>query len=312
MLNASVRRLHALTAVVALVAAMLTVTFANAPGARADDCQWVLGSNGQQTCVFGGDQGGGGGGGKGTGVSIDCNSGGTIVYKGKTYACSYHEWTFSGGCYITPMVPQPPLDDPHWGSYDPATYRMQWEDCDHFPPQYAGAVEIAGPCVGYCAGPNPVERITNELQITMPDLGMAPPGKPKGGTGPTAIGYINTNIWLWTKNLDTSTQSRYAGNVSGVRTFVSADWKILKGGAEVRTPLHCTSDYEYTPDKGAAASPDPDCGFTFTTPGDYTIEVTTSWTLVITQNGVPGAPQPITSTANTATITIQEGQTTNG
>lgn len=307
MLTALRGRLSAAAVVLALAAAMVTVTDIAAPAARANDkCTEVSNPDGSTTCVFTGQQGGGGGGGEGSGTGIDCNASGTIAWKGKTYQCAYGDWTFSAGCYIKVIAPQPATNDPIWGSSDPATNRVQWEDCDHIPPTEAGAKRIVGPCVGYCAGPNPVERITNELQIDKPDLGMAPPG------GPGNIGFVNSNVWLWSKALDTSTQTRRAANVIGTRTFVSADWVVSKSGAGTVKTLHCTSDYEYTPDKGGAASPDPDCGFQFTTPGDYTVRVTTTWTLVISQNGVPGAAQTITSTPNTTTITIQEGQSTNG
>jgi len=264
--------------------------------------------NGQTLCEIDGSKGGGGGGGNGDGTNIVCKSDGTLVWNGVSYQCDIGIWSFSGGCYITPVVPQPATDDPIWGSSDPSTNRAQWEDCPPYkPPTMNGAVEIIGPCVGYCAGPNPVQLITNELQIGKPDLGMAPPG------GPGAIGFVNQNIWFWSKALDTSTQTRSAGNVVGTRTFNSVDWQIKQGDQAVPgTPLHCASDDEYTPDQGAAPSHDLNCRFQFTSPGTYTISVSTTWTLVISQNGLVGAPQTITSVPNTTTIVITEGQSTNG
>ncbi|MFL6114608.1 MAG: hypothetical protein ACJ786_25125 [Catenulispora sp.] len=306
MLTALRRRLPAAAVVLALVAAMMAVTDIAAPAAHAGDCTVVLNGDGTQDCIFTGQQGGGGGGGEGSGTGIHCDASGNIAWNGNTYRCAYGDWSFSGGCYIKVIAPQPATNDPIWGSSDPTTNRAQWEDCDHIPPTEVGAKKIIGPCVGYCAGPNPVERITNELQIGKPDLGMAPPG------GPGNVGFVNSNVWLWSKGLDTSTQTRRAANVIGTRTFVAADWTVTKAGGGTIATLHCTSDHEYTPDQGGAASPDPDCGFQFKTPGDYTVKVTTTWTLVIAQNGVPDAAQTITSTPNTTTITIQEGQSTNG
>ncbi len=308
------RLLTAAVTVFALTAAMVVATSAAPRPVHAagtgdtSGCTAIVSTrDGQTICEIDGSKGGGGGGGNGNGVNIDCNSAGTIVWNGKTYQCDIGIWSFSGGCYITPVDPQPATNDPIWGSSDPSTNRMQWADCDHIPPTLVGAAEIVGPCVGYCAGPNPVERITNELQINKPDLGMAPPG------GAGKDGFVNQNIWFWSKALDTSTQTRSAGNVVGTRTFVSADWQIKLGDqAAPGTPVHCTSDNEYTPDKGAAASPDPKCGFQFTAPGTYTISVSTTWTLVISQNGAPAPPQTITSQPNTTTILITEGQSTNG
>lgn len=311
-LSALRQRLSAVVAVLALASATVVATTASAPTARADgNCTIVVVRGGTTICVINGQQGGGPGGGDGNGVSINCKSDGTIDYNGKTYQCAINGWSFSGGCYIQPVVPQPATDDPIWGSSDPSTNRAQWEDCDHNPPTQVGAKEIIGPCVGYCAGPNPVERITKELQIAEPDLGMAPPGAKPGA--PTAFGFVNANVWFWSKGLDTSTQTRSAGNVVGTRTFVSANWQIFKGNSTtpLSTPgLTCASDYEYTVDKGGAPSPDPACGFQFTDPDTYRIVLTTSWTLVITQNGVPNQ-QTITSVPNTMIIKITEGQSNN-
>jgi hypothetical protein len=316
-LSALKKRLSAVVAVLALAAAAVVATTASAPMARADgNCTIVVVRGGDTICVINGQQGGGPGGGDGNGVSINCSAAGTIVWDGNTYQCAINGWSFSGGCYIQPVVPQPATDDPIWGSYDPSTNRAQWEDCrpglsTKNPPSQVGAKEIIGPCVGYCAGPNPVERITKELQIAEPDLGMSPPGAKPGA--PAAFGFVNTNVWFWSKGLDTSTQTRSAGNVVGTRTFVSANWQIFKGNSTVplQTPgLTCTSDYEYTTDKAGAPSPDPACGFQFTDPDTYRIVLTTSWTLVITQNGVPNQ-QTITSVPNTVTITIHEGQSNN-
>lgn len=314
MLSALRKRLSAVVAVLALTAATAVAATSSVPAARADtgggqNCIIVRERTGGTTCVINGQQGGGPGGGDGTGVSIDCNSDGTIVWDGQTYQCAINGWSFSGGCYIQPVSPQPATDDPIWGSSDPSTNRAQWEDCTHIPPTQVGAKEIIGPCVGYCAGPNPVERITNELQIAKPDLGMSPPGAAPGA--PAAVGYVNQNVWFWSKGLDTSTQTRSAGNVIGTRTFVSADWKITRGSATApMATLHCTSDDEYTASDGSAPSPDSACGFQFTAPDTYTVTVTTSWTLVITQNGVSNQ-QTITSTPNTVTIGIHEGQSNN-
>jgi hypothetical protein len=308
MLTSLRQRIPAALAVLALIAGLAVATTTAAPAARAETCTWVPLPGGGTACEYSGTTPGGNDPTKkGNGVNINCDANGNIVYNGTTYRCALGIWSFSGGCYITPVDPQPPTNDPIWGSDDPATYRVQWEDCTHIPPQLAGATQIVGPCDGYCGGPDPVLRITNELQIAKPDLGMSPPG----GTG--AVGFVNQNIWLWSKALDTSTQIRRAANVVGTRTFVSADWVVTRTSPSpaTSTTLHCISDYEYATSDGSAASPDPACGFQFAAPGTYTVTVTTSWTLVITQGAV-STSQNITSTPNTTAITINEGQSTNG
>ncbi|MBS2535790.1 hypothetical protein KGQ20_23795 [Catenulispora sp. NF23] len=309
MLTTLRRRVPAVAAVLALIASLAIATTMTAPKARAADCTWEPGPRGSTICVIQGQTPGGKDPGKkGTGVDINCDAAGNIVYNGTTYRCALGIWSFSGGCYITAVVPQPPTNDPIWGTDDPATHRLQWEDCTHIPPTLVGAIKIVGPCDGYCGGDDPVVRITKELEIAKPDLGMAPPG------GPGATGMVNENVWLWSNGLDTSTQIRRAANVVGTRTFVSADWVVTRTTPSSGTiaTLHCTSDNEYTAADGSAPSPDPACGFQFTAPGTYTVTVTTSWTLVITQDGTQSTTQNVTSTPNTTNITINEGESTNG
>jgi hypothetical protein len=313
MLRSARRSFTAIAAAFAVVVAVLTIY--TPTSASADTCQkWSTDSLGNKTCVLYG-PGTPGSGGPGDGVGIVCDSTGHITYEGQVYVCDLPGgWSFSYGCYIKEMDPQPPVGDPMWGNADPSITRMQYVSCGVMPPTVPGnRLPVAGPCVGTCAGINPVQAVTAQLAIDKPALGMSPQGSPPGG--PVTTGFVNQNVWFWSKGLDTTTQTRQAGNVVGTRTFGGAVWTITRAGQTdpVDKPaLTCTSDYEYTPDKGSAPSPDPNCGFQFKNPGDYVITVQTTWTLLITQNGIPGQPQTVTSTPNTVDITILEGQSTNG
>lgn len=308
------RRLTSVAAVCAMIFAMVA---AYSPGrALADDScvggHWQPDQNGVLHCVISSPGSPGSPGGPINGTNIQCTNN-HITYQGQDYLCDLPGgWSFSYGCYIKQVEPQPALNDPNWnwGTRTPADSRMQYISCGVMPPTLPGNREPRpGPCsvVGACGGLDPVEGVTNQLAIDKPALGMAPSG------GPGATGFVNTNVWLWSKGLDTSTQTREAGNVVGTRTFNRANWTVArKNPAGTVTTLHCTSDHEYTTDKGSAPSPDPNCGFQFKDPGDYTITVTTTWTLVITQNGVADPAQTVTSTPTTTAITIVEGQSTNG
>ncbi|GAA1998583.1 hypothetical protein [Catenulispora subtropica] len=297
-----------LTAVAAVFAAVVAMTALSSPGrAAAAECQnWETDIDGTLHCTIWSSGSPGKDGGK-SGYNINCTNN-HITYQGKDYVCNLPDgWSFSYGCYVKTVEPQPPASDPHWGNADMSSTRMQYISCGQDPPTVPGNRPMhPGPCPNGCGGLNPVEAVTNQLAIEKPELGMAPPG------GADAVGYVNANVWLWSKGLDTTTQSRQAGNVVGTRTFVRADWVVKKGDGTVAATLHCKSDHEYTADQGGAASPDPDCGYAFKNPGPYTITVTTTWSLLITQGGVASPLQTITSTPSTTTITIQEGQSNNG
>ena len=312
MLTSMKARFSAAAGVFALVAAIF-VAYPAAGNAAPDgggcaDGQWVPDANGNLHCVISSP---GSPGQKGQGATdIQCTNN-HITYQGQDYVCNLPDgWSFSFGCYIKMVEPQPPASDPDWGTADPATTRMQYISCGVMPPVVPGNRQPhPGNCIdGGCGGLDPVQGVVNQLAVDKPALGMAPPG------GPGATGFVNQNVWLWSKDLDTSTQTRQARNVVGVRTFVGANWTVTRTSPSpgTVTTLHCTSDHEYTPDIGSAPSPDPDCGFQFKDPGDYTVTVTTSWSLVITQNGVPDPIQTVTSTPNTTNITIIEGESNNG
>jgi hypothetical protein len=320
MLTTMRRRFTAVFAVFAVVVAMSAVNAPSRALAGGGDCaggHWAYDQFNNKYCDVSSPGSPGSPGDPGNGVNIQCTNN-HITYEGQDYVCDLADgWSFSYGCYIKEMSPQPPAGDPMWGTADPSVTRMQYVSCGVMPPTVPGnRLPVAGPCVGTCGGINPVQAVTAQLAIDKPSLGMSPPGTAPGG--PTATGFVNQNIWFWTYGakpgtpLDTSTMSAQAGGVVGVRSFGHIDWAISRAGAGTVATLHCVTDDEYTPDKGSAPSPDPNCGYQFKDPGAYTITVTTTWTLVVTQNGLAGQPQTVTSAPNTTTITINEGQSTNG
>lgn len=310
MLTTIRRRFTAIAGAFAVVLAMV-VAYSPTTAAADDGCaggHWVVDSNGGKHCHID-SPGSPGDPGPVNGTNIQCTNN-HIIYQGQDYVCNLPDgWSFSYGCYVKPVEPQPPASDPNWAGKSPLTTSMQYISCGVMPPTVPGNRQMhPGPCAvkGAC-GIDPVQGVTSQLAIAKPDLGMAPPG------GAGATGFVNENVWLWSKGLDMSTQTKQAGNVIGVRTFVGANWTITRANpAGTVATLHCTSDHEYTPADGSAPSPDPDCGFQFKNPGDYTVTVTTTWSLVITQNGIPDPTQTVTSTPNTTQITINEGESTNG
>jgi len=313
MLTTIRRRFTAIAGVFAIVLA-LGVAYSPASALAGDDgCTngtWVPDPNGGKHCDIS-SPGKPGDPGPVNGTNIVCTNN-HITYQGQDYVCNLADgWSFSYGCYVKTVEPQPPASDPHWEGKSPETTRMQYISCGVMPPTVPGNREMhPGPCaVAGACGLDPVQGVTNQLAIDKPDLGMAPSG------GPGHFGYVNQNVWFWSKGLDMSAQTRQAGNVVGLRTFVGAKWTIARTNPAAGTVAtrDCTSDHEYTAADGGAPSPDPEhCGFQFKDPGDYTVTLTTTWSLLITQNGVAEPLQTVTSTPSTVQITILEGESTNG
>jgi hypothetical protein len=229
-------------------------------------------------------------------------------------------WVFIGGpCYSLTMSPQPPAGDPLWNGRTPGQYVMQYLDCIHNPPSTRNAGRpVPGPCVGTCQGVvGTIAGVTSKMSFPPPVVHMSP-----GMTnGQPAVGFTKQNVWFWTDPIDRApevkTDGTGVGMITGTKIFTGIDWKITvkdaHGNQAGVTTLHCEGTTAYTPGQGNNPSPDPGCSYAFTQAGQYTISVTMAWTVqFVYTNGTPTATSTLTSNPTAATITIQEGQSTNG
>ncbi len=194
---------------------------------------------------------------------------------------TYGWWSNTIGCYLRPVSPQPPADDPVWDGHHPdsgTVYRLTcpwlegvdggsyWElPFDRYFPARSGMLGRL------------VERAVAQLVLTGPEVGIAPD---PGGTG-----LVGLPVWMWTR-VNARTWSPPPVRLSALGSTVVVEarvdrivWDMGNGDVVVcdRGPGTPYQDHH-----GAARSPD--CGYdgyarpSHTQPGGvYEVTATTHW-----------------------------------
>lgn len=276
---------------------------------------------GGSTCTGQGTSpGGGGNGDSGTangGICMDSSA--SVTYNGTTYPCSSSSapgkwWYVGGGCYSAqaPATDWPPVGDPRWGGHTEADNGIIVYRSCQAPPSIAGSYLTWERCVGNCATFDPAD-VMARMKLMAPVLQLSPPGG--------SSGFVHQNVWVWTDTdmVDhTKTETSGANVIVATRHLTEIDWSWGDGttGKLPRWPLVCR---RYLPSDGGDAAP-AGCGHAYDVPGPvrngvaqpYTIKVTAHWTFTYSYNGGPEQTLPEQVLSNTATITIKEGESTNG
>ena len=214
-------------------------------------------------------------------------------------------WSNAWGCYVKPLVPQPPKSDPRWaGHTDGAIY-----EC--YDPLVAaiGGIPItyrwaATPPAGPAAPPDPrvlAQSAITQMRLRAVSIGIVP--EPVAGR----VGIIGMPTWMWVQNpgpstLGPITRTATAGGFS-VTAAAKADrvvWQM--GDGTVVTCRGAGTPYA----DSFGRQPSPDCGHTYTRQGAYTVRATSYWTVDWSGMGLSGTI-PLNFT-QTTTITMGEAQ----
>jgi hypothetical protein len=226
-------------------------------------------------------------------------------------ACSseYGYWSNQYNCYISPLKPQPPADDPAWQGHEPgegAVYQC-------FQPQTGILVPVwaADTPPGSDAGPTPGEvaqLAVDQMNLTAIDVGITPePGR-------DSVGIVGMPVWLWVQAPDAqtygpATASASAGGITVIATarVQQITWDMGDGDQVVcQTP-----GTPYQPSYGDQASPD--CGHLYTESsagqpgGRYTVTATSDWVVTWQGAGQEGTIE-LDGLASSVQITVGEGQ----
>ncbi|GAA4898808.1 PKD domain-containing protein [Streptomonospora salina] len=146
--------------------------------------------------------------------------------------------------------------------------------------------------------PSPDEvarQAIEELDLPLPQVGLAPP---------TGTGLVGAPVWMWVEDDGWSPVSRTAtaGSVSvtATATPTSVTWHMGDGAS-----VACSGPgTPYTRDADASASPD--CGHSYSAPGEYEITATVHWSIEWQGGGASGTDS-LTRTSSD-TLRIGEGQ----
>ncbi len=230
-----------------------------------------------------------------------------VNLNGDTVPCRDGEswWSNGWGCYVKPMKRQPPKSDPRWNGHgDGAVY-----ECYDPMVARAGGMAVtyrwsAAPPAGPVAPPDPrVLAQTAIAQMRLRAIGIGIVPEP----GPNRVGIIGMPTWMWAADpgpatLGPITRTASAGGFTVTATARAERivWQMGDGAT-----VTCRgAGTPYADSFGRQSSPD--CGYTYTHQGTYTVRATSYWTVQWSGVGLTGTI-PLTFTRATV-ITMGEAQ----
>ncbi len=254
-----------------------------------------------------------GGGGEGGGG--DSGGGAKCILDGAEVPCSRPGLGWfnpSDSCYWAPMDPQPPADSPSW-SYAagiPADWKPGQGALYNVTCTGKGAELMGG--TTYSAAPPPgqggtvdpavlAQQAIKNMRLVGADIGIAP----KQG----AISLVGLPVWLW-NNTSPTTWGPTSDSVSAGGITVTAT-------AHVDRIIWTTGDGGSVTCKGAGkaylpayGTQQPECGHTYSQPGEYAINATSKWVVDWTaSNGQAG--RITTDRTAATTVALAEAQALN-
>jgi hypothetical protein len=199
--------------------------------------------------------------------------------------------------------PQPSKSDPIWaGHTDGAIYMCVAPGADAryltwFIWRAAQPAEI--PTI------NPsilAEQALAALQLRPIRMGMVPEDKPG------YVGLVGMPVWMWVDTPDPHTYGPATNTASDGSVTVTINAKVAKTLWEMgdgKSVVCTTAGTAYQDSDGK--QPSPDCGYSYTKQGTYTIRATTTWDIAWTANTGQSGTIPLILTA-TRTVVIGEVQ----
>lgn len=307
--TARLRRTRWFAALAAGVLALLALTPAG-PAQAQDNCRFEFGTgpNGEEVLIWtcGDSWGGGDDGGGGCQIQV---GGRPVQVPCVDPVLGWFTYTH-GGCYIKPMQPQPPADDPAWDGHSPDEGVIYTAACfaldgvDGLPYLHL-PVPMFFPAGEGMVG-DLVEQVIAMLPLSGAEIGIAP--------APSGAGLVGLPVWMWTAQTPeswgplTASLTALGLTVSAEANATAINWDM--GDGTTRVCSHPGTPYQ--PEYGA--DPSPTCGHTYqqpsrNQPGEvYPVTATTEWRIDwwIEGTAITGA-ETRTRTAQT-TVRINELQ----
>lgn len=199
-------------------------------------------------------------------------------------------WSDATQCYVQLLNPQPPLSDSVWqGHTDGAIYTC----ASSAPGMSAPFAAFWSPSMpaGPAAPVDPAvvaQTIVEQMELRAITIGMVPEDSPG------SMGVVGLPAWMWVdapseQTFGPMTRSASLGGVSVTATarVTKVLWEMGDGGA-----VTCTSPGTPFSD-GHGGQQSPDCGYTYTRQGTYTIRATSYWSVDWTSTSGPSGSIPL-------------------
>jgi len=212
-------------------------------------------------------------------------------------------WIDSEQCWVKLVDPQPAKSDPIWaGHTDGAIYMCVAPGADAryltwFIWRATQPPEIPNVDPSVLA-----QQAVAALQLRPIRMGMVPEDKPG------YVGLVGMPVWMWVDTPDPHTYGPATNTASDGSVTVTINAKVAKTLWEMgdgKSVVCTTAGTAYQDSDGK--QPSPDCGYSYTKQGTYTIRATTTWDIAWTANTGQSGTIPLTLTA-TRTVVIGEVQ----
>ncbi|MCR1785867.1 hypothetical protein KVF89_25250 [Nocardioides carbamazepini] len=218
-------------------------------------------------------------------------------------------WSNAYNCYISPLSPQPPANDPSWQGHQPGDGAVY--NC--FQPQTQLLVSIWAATAPPGSGSGPTPRDVAQIAIGQMDLrairiGILP--KP----GPDSVGVVGMPVWMWARTPDAHTYGPITASASagGITITATARVRQITWDMGDGTKVVCRKPgTPYQPSYGR--KPSPDCGHTYTTSSahepqqTYAVTATSDWIVQWSGAGQTGTIR-LNGLVRRTQITVGEAQ----
>ncbi len=206
-------------------------------------------------------------------------------------------------CYVKAMVPQPPLIDERWGGHSVGAIYMcvaLGADARYFTRFFWALTQpteipVADPMVL-------AQQAVAALQLKPVKMGMVPEDKPG------YVGLVGMPVWMWVDAPDAHTYGPASNTATDGSVSVTIAARVVRTLWEMGDGHAVTCTTAGTPYQDSnGKQPSPDCGYSYSHQGTYTIRATTTWDIPWTASTGQSGTIPLTLTA-TRTVVIGEVQ----
>lgn len=238
--------------------------------------------------------------------------GGRPPFEVPCYDANHGYWSNADSCYWQESRPPPPGTDPVWEGHYPEGSVYEPYCLPRINLHQNNCRDIGGTndeCLEWRARP-PWEVITPEelarravqsMQLTGPDIGMAPPPGSDGVIGMPVWLWNNVNDHTWTSTSDPACDQGLCVTVTATATKIT--WSMGDGGQEV-----CDEGTPYAAQASATCSHTYQHASKNQQDGKYQITATTAWTVTWqASNGLSGELDPfdLTSEAGIGVVELE-------
>jgi len=207
-------------------------------------------------------------------------------------------WVNSQQCYVKALTPQPDKSDPRWDRNSTgaiymcvalgadATYLTSFFWSETQPPE----IPNVDPTVL-------AQQAVAALQLQAIRMGMVPEDKPG------YVGLVGMPVWMWVDEPDPHTYGPASNTASDGSVTVTINAKVAKTLWEMgdgKSVVCTTAGTAYM--DSYQKQPSPDCGYSYSAQGTYTIRATTTWDIAWTANTGQSGTIPLTLTATRAVV----------